>query len=152
MLKFDHISKNALDYIGSKTPELIIKDNVKMKHRFKKMFVNIFCIQGKYSKVDDDIINDLLKHGRITCVDHYAIHIEYNSDAYDIWIGNYPYSYGYIFRINGIVISEDTKRRVSYKTLIKLNLLIQIILDIIVNEESKRTIEILNKYYKKDTD
>lgn len=96
----------------------------------------------RYNKDWDLILNKIIDDGNFRRKDFYEAHFFYDEVQYSIWIGNYPYDYGYAYKINEEYVPYDLKFRASEKTMVKLH----DFLDATYIDEDKKKVEKLKKH------
>ena len=74
----------------------------KLKH-YLNMFVTPsgWLSEPSVNKVDT-LVNRIIDTGEYMIQDDYTIKYKYCGKVFELWICNYPYSYGWIYSIDGI--------------------------------------------------
>lgn len=77
-------------------------------------------MQRKYSKVWDDLLEDILNHGELIEFKYSCVVISFGEDTYTIWLENFPYAYAHLWKKNDQYIDRDFQFRPSIKNMIRL--------------------------------
>ena len=74
----------------------------KLKH-YLIMFVTPSAWIGEPSVNEvDTLVNSIIDTGEYMIQDNYTIKYKYCGKVFELWISNYPHSYGWIYSIDGI--------------------------------------------------
>lgn len=90
---------------------------------FKHLLQLIFGMYNyPLSKQWDTRLDTLLETGTLVELRDHVIELKNDKgDVYSVWVSNKFYAYGHLYRKNGEYVSEQARRRPSYKTQVKLS-------------------------------
>ncbi|MFV0575974.1 MAG: hypothetical protein ACK5NC_11270 [Vibrio sp.] len=95
---------------------------MKLKEKIEIYFNYIFCgMQRKYYQEWDELLNEILDSGVTPVIGDHVITYEFNGNEYSVWIANFPYAYGFLYRKNGAYIHSDFEIRPSLRTIERLH-------------------------------
>ncbi len=69
----------------------------------------------------DEILNRIIDSGELVGCRDGLVSFKFEGKYIDIWANNKWYSYGNVWRINGVVIEKPLQKRPRFKTMQKLN-------------------------------
>ncbi|CQH41780.1 MULTISPECIES: hypothetical protein [Yersinia] len=78
-------------------------------------YQNDFCPQW------DEILNRILDSGELVECRGGVISFKFEGKEIDIWANNKWYSYGNVWRIDGVLIEQPLQKRPRFKTMQRLN-------------------------------
>lgn len=92
-----------------------------------------------YNSKWNEILNRIIDNGEVIDITDYTVCFKYKSNLYRIWCGNKYYSYGNIYMVNGLMVSDRNKFRPRFNTMLKLEQIHESGLRV-KNEEARRAI------------
>jgi hypothetical protein len=97
--------------------------------------------QLKCNKQYDEMVNSILSNYKSVVIDEYTCKFTMNNgNVIELWIGNYPYNYGVLYKINDERITDSY--RPSCKTIYRLRCFIKNTIRSIELKKDYRTITI----------
>ncbi|WP_343463527.1 hypothetical protein [Pantoea sp.] len=84
------------------------------------IMVVTFGYQERYSAIWDKELNRLMDSDRNPEIDRYTAKFRVDGGEYEVWISNRYYSYGFIYRVDGIAAPKSMRKRPSLRTMRRL--------------------------------
>ena len=72
-----------------------------IKHYLISCVTPSVWVSGPSVNEVDTLVNSIIDTGEYMIQDDYTIKYKYCGKVFELWIGNYPYAYGYIYSIDG---------------------------------------------------